>query len=426
MRFLPSNLRGNKPFNVEEHFRQTRSGVLCPDNWQISSALPAAALWILSRGCYAVRTIELAAVPAPKREAAIQLAIAGWQPFANTAHYVIPNGPSVQLCAWDANETARLADEISINSLPEVVPEGALRQMALEGDATSVAAHLVSALDGCVGMVSSKGRALAEQWWPASPTSQDWKNFLRSAGLETTPDAAPPPIRARQWRQAPLGYPASRRSTTTTPAEIFGVWLVAVVLAVPTIWYANDLRQIVALKRSANERLAATEKDLDAVLTARESALAAQDRATKLAELLNQTDQLQLFAAVNNVLTQIDAQASLQLADWEVRAQQLKFALIATGPPPAATVLVKALERVPTFRDVEAKVDGSRINVTLRLLPPEAGQVPAAGPSAPALTQPTAPPPALKRSATVGPTTPETAGIASRAISMTAVEASDV
>jgi hypothetical protein len=392
-RLLPDNLRGNKPFVVGEHFRQTRSGVDAPVGWTLGSAPPAGARWILSRGCYAVRNLELAAVPSAKREAAIRLAIAGWTPFAETAHYIVPNGESALLCAWDAAETGRQIATYAPDAEIEVVPEAALRPLNSASSPVIPAALLVPSLDGCVGVVAVKDRTLAEQWWPDLPTPLNWRNFLRGAGLETAADNILPPLEVGGWRQTPIGYPANRRATTVSAAEMFGIWLVAILLAVPTAWYANELRQVAALKRAASERLLATERDLDAVLTAREAALTTQDRAAKLAELFDQPDHLQLFATVNDVLTQSGAQASLQLADWEVRAQQLKFTLVAnSGTPPAATVLVRALERVQTFRDVEAKVDGSRVNVTLRLLPPQSNS------SAPVAPTPAAP--TLKQSST--------------------------
>jgi hypothetical protein len=102
--------------------------------------------------------------------------------------------------------------------------------------------------------------------------------------------------------------------------------------------------------------------------------------------LLNQVDHINLFALINTIVMQNAAPNTLQLGDWEVRPQTLKFSLLATaGTPPAATTLVKALERVPIFRDVEAKLDGSRINVTLKLIPSSTGiaQEPAGTPETP-------------------------------------------
>jgi len=143
----------------------------------------------------------------------------------------------------------------------------------------------------------------------------------------------------------------------------------------PTVWYANEVRQLFSLKRDAVQRLSSTEKDLVVALNAREQALSEQQRAIQLIDLFGQPDPLQLFLLVANLLNQNATAGALQLGDWDLRPQQLKFTIVATsGVPPAATSLVKALELEPSFRDVEAKTDGSRVNITIRLVKPSTGQ----------------------------------------------------
>ena len=89
-----------------------------------------------------------------------------------------------------------------------------------------------------------------------------------------------------------------------------------------------------------------------------------------MAALFNRPDNLLLFALVNDVLTQTTQSGTLQLAEWDLRGPQLKFALVAPGGgAPTATALVKALELAKTVRDVEVNVDGARIVVSLRVVP---------------------------------------------------------
>ena len=341
---------------------------------------------MLSRACYAVKFLDLAAVPVSKRDSAINLAIAGWRPFTNTAHYVIPDGQAAQLCAWDADTTTQLIGAQSLSAAQvQAVPESAVRRpsdttTALAGT-SQTKAELHQALEGCVGVVTlsgSGGRSLAEQWWPDAPTAPQWRNFLRSAGLgDETNTTAPAPIN-KGWSSPPRGYQANDANHTSSPREVLALSVAAFLLALPTLWYANELRQIYVLKQDASQRLQSTEKDLDVVLGARELALSTQDRAMQLGRLLNKTDPLNLFEIVNNIVLQNSASGTLQLGDWDLRSQQLKFSLVAaSGSPPAATALVKALERVTIFRDVEAKTDGGRVNITLQIVAPQAGAIPA-------------------------------------------------
>jgi hypothetical protein len=65
-----------------------------------------------------------------------------------------------------------------------------------------------------------------------------------------------------------------------------------------------------------------------------------------------------------------------------MRGSSLKFSVLATaGSLPPATTLVKVLEKVEMFRDVEARLDGARMLVTLRIAQP-----PTAMPSAAAVS----------------------------------------
>lgn len=332
-------------------------------------------IWLLSRGCYAVRILDLANVPSAKREPAIRLAISGWSPFTDTSHYIIPTDQGAILCAWDTLLTRQALQETGVSEEGiSVVPETALRlAVALAsraGKPNEVYAHLTSSLDGYTGALLSANSILAEQWWPELPTPAHWQNFLRSAGLATSSETVPPEPQNTQWRSQASGYPANAQASNFSALEALVVWLVAFALTIPTVWYGNQLRQIYAAKQESRERLRQTEKDLDSVLNSREVALSTQDRAAKLADLLDQVDHLQVFALINDIVVQNSAPNTLQLNEWEVRPQLLKFSLVAsTGTPPAATTFVKALERVPIFRDVEAKLDGSRINVTLKLMP---------------------------------------------------------
>lgn len=381
MRLVPPELRGDKPFKLDEHFRQTRAGVQVPAGWRDAASTSAGIFWLLARSCYTVRVLDLAAVPPPKREAAVRLAIAGWTPYPATTHYVIPHGDSVLLCAWDGSDVAAQISQLGLKAgQVAVVPEAALRKSP---DGMREQPYgIEQTLDGVSGVITSGRHRAAEQWWPDAPTLDNWRNFLRGAGIEVSKVDSLPVFEEFAWRSTSVGYPSDAPGSKTSATEQFAVWIAAVILAMPTIWYLNDLRQVETSKRAAGERLAATEKDLDAILSAREVALGLQDRATKLVSLFNPPEPIRLFTIVNDVLGQNKGQATIQLAEWEMRGSSLKFSVLATaGSLPPATTLVKVLEKVEMFRDVEARLDGARMLVTLRIAQP-----PTAMPSAAAVS----------------------------------------
>jgi hypothetical protein len=198
---------------------------------------------------------------------------------------------------------------------------------------------------------------------------------LRSTGQQETADATLPSAISAAWLKEPVGYLANQVSDSTSQRELLVVLALAFLLSLPTVWYTNEVRQLFSLKRDAVQRLSSTEKDLDVALNAREQALSEQQRATQLLDLFSQPDPLQLFSIVANLLNQNATAGALQLGEWDLRPRQLKFTIVATsGVPPAATSLVKALELEPSFRDVEARTDGSRVNITIRLVKPSSGQ----------------------------------------------------
>jgi hypothetical protein len=378
--FVPQAFQSRQPFAAEDCFRQSSAGTTAPRRWTPDAQTGAGRLWLLARSCYVVRVVDLSSVPVPKRDAAISLALSAWSPFAESGQYIIPQANGVILCAWDWQIVEREMRQFGLErsgSGVQVLPESAVRlwggaATGKLGPSTGSKLRLVTCLDGFVGQLFRGEQLLAEQWWPQKPSHVEWQNFARSVGVSDISaidlDAPSEPA----WARNAAGYAADRGTQIASGNEVLGLMIAAWLLAIGTIWYANEAWQVLSLKNEAAQKLTATEKDLDVTLKARSQALASQERAVQLAKLFEQPDVLQLFAVTNDVLTQIGAAGTLQLAEWEMRANSLKFALVATGStPPPATTLVKAFETVQRLRDVEAAVDGSRINISARIVSPE-------------------------------------------------------
>lgn len=366
-----------------QHYLQHQASVTPPAN--NAATLPR--YWVLSRACYAVRVVPLQDIPADKQASAITLAAAAWTPFANTVHYVISQQKSVVICAWDADVVTNAQENSGV--APDdfvVLPETALRaSLNIAEDSTQLV--MAEALDGVVATLYRGNQVRAEQWWAATPTAETWQNFQRSIGLDESQRVATLSLQTQGWQKAPQGYLVGQARNTASTRERWILALVAMLLMLPTLWFANEWRQLNQLKNNALAKLATTERELDATLGARGQAIAGLDRVSKIAALFGQPDNLVLFALVNDVLNQAARAGTLQLSEWDLRGTQLKIALIApNGGGPSATTLVKAFEKAQTLRDVEVNVDGTRTTVTMRVVP--IGAMLAAEPSAVLSTTP--------------------------------------
>lgn len=369
---LPS-LNSARAFNGADHYMHRLDGVAPPTTSQ--SVSPR--YWVLSRGLYAIRVLDLKDIPADKRAAALSLAAAGWNPFAQTRHYIITQSQSAILCAWDQQTVANAQALYALDAADvNVVPETALRESALPDITTNTPSISLSAcMDGMAATAGSAGRMMAEQWWPDTPSTAVWQNFQRSVGLSPASRQDAPPLQMPAWRRAPIGYIHGAQQSATSSRERWALAIAAWILVLPTLWFANQWWQLNQRKAEAIAKLATTERELNATLGARGQAMASLDRASKLANLFAQPDNLTLFAIVQDVLVQTAQSKVLQLSEWDQRGAQLKLVFTApAGGGASAATLVKAFEQVSTFRDVEVNIDGTRTIVNIRIVAAGAGK----------------------------------------------------
>ncbi len=351
------------------------AGVTTPS----STSKVRAKYWVLSRGLYATRLLPLADIPPKRQQGAIQLALAAWTPFADTAHHVIVEDNVAILCAWDramvnaAQAASNVDADTSLEATLTVIPESALREiggLAKQNAPGMPGVKFAAMLDGVSSLVINAGRVIDEQWWPTMPSANEWRNAQRRLALGATTTDVPNTPDAFAWRRMPMGYAGGQTVSTTSSREWLMVAFAAWLLAIPTIWLANDWRQIVVGKRDAEVRLAQTEKELDATLSSRGLALSSLARVEKLAAIFGQPDSFMLFAQVNEVIAQVVKAGTLQLVDWDYRDQRVKMTMAApNGGAPAATALVVAFEKVPTWRDVQVNADGNRLRIEFNIVP---------------------------------------------------------
>jgi len=377
LRLLRSPRRAHSGLTLDEHYRQTSDGVSSPEQSSRRT------YWILSRSLYRVKTIALSNVAANRRAAAIQLELTAWTPFRQTAHYVIPQGAGgthALLMAWDkdAVEGAQVEAGVAEQGLP-VIPEDAFKSFAaMSSDGDGISVH--SCLDGVEAIVMHHGVVAASQWWHAPPNQIVWTNFRRiQSAAATAPEAAsrdemfPSPLAAR-WLARPAGYARGQSYAPDAQRETWIVAAAALLLVIPSVWFANDFRRHAQALTTAEKRLASTEQELDGLLGARGNAVGSLARAARFDVAFNQIDALSVFAEVSRTLGAISKPGALVLTEWDwrpdgsdLRSKRLKMIFTTTGSAPAATALVKAFEANPAFRDVQVNGEGSRLSVELRV-----------------------------------------------------------
>jgi hypothetical protein len=368
----PLGLRRASDFDPRQHYVQSSAGVQPP------GARNSEPLWVLSQSIYVSKWVDLAHVPAAKREDSIRLAAAGWTPFDETGHYVVWFMKGALLCAWDQAVVSQ-AQAGAGYSGEKTIPEAALIDTTGGSSANGIRFGAVQGLAG-VSLRAVNGDAIVlEQFVGQTLGDVAWRMFQRAAGAAPGDDA--PSLAPAKWRREPAGNSLATPTGGVSPLEVRWVFAGALLLALPTIWYANQALQYANAARDARQRAASTEQELNATLTARRGALQTVERAEQLHQLLSRPNHIALFARVNDVISQLGKSATFQVVEWDIREDQLRFVLLATGEAPQATTLVSGFEKVTGFADVGATIDGNRATVKLRLAPttlPAATNSPAA------------------------------------------------
>lgn len=338
-------------------------------------------LWVLSQSIYVSKWVDLAHVPEAKREDSIRLAAAGWTPFAETEHYVVWFTKGALLCAWDQAAVSQAQAGAGYGH-EKTIPEVALVDTSLASTATGIRFGAVHGLTGLSLRAFNGDAIILEQFAGQTLSDTAWRMFQRASGAAPNDDA--PSLTQAKWRREPAGNSLATPSGGVSSVELRWVLAGAMALALPTIWYANQALQYASAARDARQRAASTEQELNATLTARRSALQTLERAEQLHQLFSRPNHIAVFARVNDVISQLGKAASFQVVEWDVREDQLRFVLLATGEAPQATTLVSGFEKVAGFADVGATIDGNRATVKLRLAPvvsPAAANMPAASTS---------------------------------------------
>jgi hypothetical protein len=238
-----------------------------------------------------------------------------------------------------------------------VLPETALQARLADG------LHLLNCLEGVEGQLWSDGELKASRWWEETPSTGQWLEFLRSAGMvvNTSPQVPPaeqPVWRSRPWTNSGDGLGLERRGGQA--AMVGGGVLLAAYAYLGGVLAHNA----VALSDVEN-RLVETQRRLAPAVADRERALANFEFLDGFAKLDPYPPQLAVFSRVAEKLPSNGA----QLIAWSYQQGELQFTVF--SPASAADILfyVKTYSSVEGFAGVTAdRADGDRgLRMKLRL-----------------------------------------------------------
>ena len=304
---------------------------------------------MVSRGRCRFGRFDLSRVPEAKRGAALGLQLAEWSAFTESDHAVLwaPGGRATVWC-WDLAALRDAWRAVSTQRMPPALPESALRAPP----ATATAARLLKTLDGYEAQAWRDGELLTCRWWPALPSDQDARMFLRDAGLVAseagnwmTPQQAP--LLPRPWARLSR---AGRSGSAGGLAETAAYALLLVSVVVPAAALAVEhLRLHQAQVQVATELQRESERS-KAILDARTTALAAVDQAQALIDLQPFPPPLM---QMNALATELPAASNSILREWELSDGKLRLLFQSAEGDISGADHVRALERTGLFDDIK-------------------------------------------------------------------------
>lgn len=301
--------------------------------------------WVLARPLYRFNIFDLAQVPSKSRAQALRLELAQWTPFASSDYFVGWHGQQALVWAWDTDKV-KLAIAAQGLKAPrvQILPETVL-QSPFQGGLCLSRCH-----EGCEGQLWRDGQLAHSRWWPQTPSPDEWLMFQRDAGIPPTEQQNQPPApRINPLMASPWVNPQGSPDNQTAQRERLAYALSAVVLMVPTFWYAFNLYQVQLSTAHLREQQAQLQQDVAPITLARSQALDHLARINALRALAPYPEQLTLMGSIAQVLPQDKS----YIKDWDFQSGQLKLTLTSSADI-STTNLIGLLQQAGPFRDVKA------------------------------------------------------------------------
>lgn len=315
---------------------------------------------MLARPLYRYARFELKAVPKAQRQQALGLQIRQWAPFGNPRWYLVWDGDTAQVWAWDADlvDAVMRAQPIKPANA-HVIPETLLHTRRQQD------ACLVACLEGCEGQVWRDGALLASRWWPQLPEISEWRNFQRGIGgsADTAAGSVPPLLPAGLQDQPWAKSAATRLSSTTAGgAERWATTATTLCLAAATFWYGAQLLKLQDAIAAQTVELENLNQQSSAILEARSQALETLDRIRQLQSLDSSPSHLGLLAKVAGALPNDGA----YLREWDFQSGKLKLQIVSPNKL-AGSEIIKQFQAAGIFDNVLATPGNEPTNMLLSM-----------------------------------------------------------
>ncbi|GAB3260000.1 hypothetical protein [Chitinimonas naiadis] len=311
---------------------------------------------VLSRAMIRHTYFDLAAIPRPRRGAALLLMIRQWSPFPVYGHLVSWGNEGAMVWCWDA---AALA---SSNTEPDaaVLPETIMRP-ASETDGV----RLITCIDGVEAQHWQSGELRHSRWWAAQPSPAEWQAFQRACGSRA--DGVVPAQQNIPFQDKPWGH--IWEGTAARAVSIDG-WILAILI----LGLGSFTSQVLIERWRTNQSIAALQTKLaDANKTSLPIIRARNEAERSLAELamLRQLNpypsQLSLMAQVSGEL----ADDGTYLQDWSWADERLKIVINSPNTNIVTARYLEALESLESFEDIKSipSVSPKLMEVNMRIKP---------------------------------------------------------
>lgn len=310
-------------------------------------------------------SLDATAVPARQRAGYVALEVRRAAPFADPEHDLVWFGDRAAVWYWSRERVRTLAGTVAPRT--RFRSEACYRGQLPEGDGVQLLALPVaigngSTIDaGVEARQWKQGQLVSSRWWPALPATADWQAFLRGCGLSPA-TARPEPV-AAGLRASPLSGGAQPRNVLghfQAQSALLATAAAAIVVAL-FAWQAAGLIRVAQETRYYEERIAALEKRLDAVITARGSADESLARIEALLALRPPASQTRLMGEIHRITPGSDWRIML----WQMPGPET-VEITLKGANLDAAAIVQAWEQSPLLQDV-TPASGSRTDeVTLQ------------------------------------------------------------
>ncbi len=312
----------------------------------------------MSRGLCLFRSFRMDDLPLRERANALNIRIDQWSPFAVTGQYVIQHKSSAQVWIWDEGRRRKAAEAASANGI-RVCPESALYP---EPDTDGVRA--LACAEGYDVQIWQKGLIVASRWWPIWPKEIEIDRFLIAHDMD--PEAFHIEPESLSWLVRPRGGTGGYRGMGVA-GERFWVMLLLAAYALFVIWHGIAIIRWHHAAESMERRVERRIQEAEPIINRRAQAMEYRQRAFALGSIPAYPRQLQMMAAVAEILPD-----TIVIAEWRYNLNELTVVL--KGPDLDPRIFVARFQKLGFFEDVSPSGEDRPNYLALKIRVAEKGK----------------------------------------------------